>query len=300
MGCDSLLPVRWMAPESLRYTTFSTASDAWSFGVTIWEIYTFGEKPYFLQISNEDVCQKIVDGWTLDPPEQCPEIIKNIMKQCWNYQPNERYTFEDIVSMIKNSDSENTNTQTLPISQTNENYTKNGYISVWEANTPMRTPDKKSMDTYFEPSDSLENKTIKESLDQSHLLDDKTKTHQMTSIEDNPFISNGVSVGIDTNLGGLINSFNLGLDEEPSGTQWKKLLLLVISVLLVFTFISAGIAISLSSQSQGIEPSSFLGPRCLTTNTNDSPDKNAECKFPWKFDGKVINECTDATTPDGK
>ena len=50
MGCDSLLPVRWMAPESLRYTTFSSASDAWSFGVTIWEIYTFGEKPYFLQI----------------------------------------------------------------------------------------------------------------------------------------------------------------------------------------------------------------------------------------------------------
>ena len=164
MGCDSLLPVRWMAPESLRYTTFSSASDAWSFGVTIWEIYTFGEKPYFLQISNEDVCQKIVDGLTLDLPEQCPETIKDIMNQCWNYQPNERYTFEDIVSMIKNSDSDHA--QTNSISQTNENYTKNGYVSVWNLpNTPMRTPDNKSMDTYFEPSDSLENKTIEESLD---------------------------------------------------------------------------------------------------------------------------------------
>ena len=88
------------------------------------------------------------------------------MKQCWNYQPNERYTFEDIVSIIKNSDSDNT--KTLPISQTNENYTKNGYISVGtliKANTPMRPPDNKSMDTYFEPSDSLENKTIEESMD---------------------------------------------------------------------------------------------------------------------------------------
>ena len=51
-------------------------------------------------------------------------------------------------------------------------------------------------------------------------------------------------------------------------------------------------------QSQGIEPTKFLGPRCLTTN--DSPDKNAECKFPWKFDGKITNECTDAATPDGR
>ena len=88
------------------------------------------------------------------------------MNQCWKYQPNERYTFEDIVSMIKNSDSDHT--KTLPISQTNENYTKNGYISVGtliNANTPMRSPDKESMDTCLEPSDSLENKTNEESLD---------------------------------------------------------------------------------------------------------------------------------------
>ena len=88
------------------------------------------------------------------------------MNQCWNYQPNERYNFEDIVSIIKNSDSDHT--KTLPISQTNENHTKNGYISVGtliKANTPMRSSDNKSTDTYFEPSDSLENKTIEESLD---------------------------------------------------------------------------------------------------------------------------------------
>ena len=88
------------------------------------------------------------------------------MNQCWNYQPNERYTFEDIVSIIKNLDSDNT--KTLPISQTNENYTKNGYISVGtliKANTSMKPPDTKSLNSYFEPSDSLENKTIEESLD---------------------------------------------------------------------------------------------------------------------------------------
>ena len=40
------------------------------------------------------------------------------------------------------------------------------------------------------------------------------------------------------------------------------------------------------------------GQTCLTTN--DSPDKNAECKFPWKFLGKVTSECTNEGDPDGK
>ena len=79
----------------------------------------------------------------------------------------------------------------------------------------------------------------------------------MTSIEDNPFISNGSN---NTNLEDTINSFNLGLDKEPSlkgKFEWKKLVLLVVFVLLVFTFIGVGIAIFLSSQSQGIAVFSF-------------------------------------------
>ena len=71
----------------------------------------------------------------------------------------------------------------------------------------------------------------------------------MTSIEDNPFILNGVSVGIDTNLGAIMNSFNLAVDKEPSlkgKFEWRKLSLLAVCVLLVFTFIGAGIAIFLS------------------------------------------------------
>ena len=251
MRSKSYLPWRWMAPESLRYTTFSTASDVWSFGVTIWEIYTFGEKPYFLQISNEDVCQKIVDGWTLDPPEQCPENIKDIMTQCWKYQPNERYTFEDIVSMIKNSDSDHTQTQTLPISQINENFTKNGYISfgtLIKANTSMRPPDNKTKESNFIPIDSLDDRTIKESLDPNHLLDEKNMTHHKTSSEDNPFIINGVSVGIDTNLG-----------TEPSlkgKFPWTKLPFLAFCILLACSLIGVGIAMALSSHSQGMEQTS--------------------------------------------
>lgn len=39
-------PIKWYAPESYNYGTFSNKSDVWSFGVTIWEMYSYGEQPY--------------------------------------------------------------------------------------------------------------------------------------------------------------------------------------------------------------------------------------------------------------
>ena len=109
MGRNQAVPVRWMAPEALRYTKFSIASDVWAYGVTIWEIYTLGEYPYFLQARNEDICQKVVNGLTLTIPENCPKSIKNVMASSWRYFPFERISFEDIVSIIVKAIEENEN-----------------------------------------------------------------------------------------------------------------------------------------------------------------------------------------------
>lgn len=49
-----MLPVRWMAPESIVYGRFTLESDIWSYGVVLWEIYSYGKQPYYGR-SNEEV-----------------------------------------------------------------------------------------------------------------------------------------------------------------------------------------------------------------------------------------------------
>ena len=49
-----MLPIRWMPPESIMYRKFTTESDIWSFGVVLWEIFTYGKQPWY-QLSNSEV-----------------------------------------------------------------------------------------------------------------------------------------------------------------------------------------------------------------------------------------------------
>ena len=53
-----MLPVRWMPPESVLYRTFTIESDVWSFGVVLWEIFTFGQQPWF-ELSNSEVTHSV-------------------------------------------------------------------------------------------------------------------------------------------------------------------------------------------------------------------------------------------------
>jgi len=74
-GGRSFLPIRWMAPESLRDGRFDTVSDVWSFGVLLWEIATLAEQPY-QGYGNEEVVHYVRYGnITLERPPNCPEIL---------------------------------------------------------------------------------------------------------------------------------------------------------------------------------------------------------------------------------
>lgn len=58
-----MLPIRWMPPESIMYRKFTTESDVWSFGVILWEIFTYGKQPWF-QLSNTEVTKGQVRIWS--------------------------------------------------------------------------------------------------------------------------------------------------------------------------------------------------------------------------------------------
>ena len=124
MGGDKAIPLRWMAPEVLRFTNtlkFSEASDVWAYGITIWEIYTLGEQPYF-EFNINDVRVQILRGVTPKVPEHCPPIIKEVMANCWNFNPNERWSFNEIVSKMKEHEHQSLSTTTIFLNEKNLYY----------------------------------------------------------------------------------------------------------------------------------------------------------------------------------
>ncbi|XP_060783109.1 insulin receptor a isoform X1 [Neoarius graeffei] len=99
-GGKGLLPVRWMAPESLKDGVFTAHSDCWSFGVVLWEISTLAEQPY-QGLSNEQVLKFVMDGGFLERPDNCPDRLHSLMQMCWHYNPKLRPSFQEIIEMLR-------------------------------------------------------------------------------------------------------------------------------------------------------------------------------------------------------
>uniref|UniRef100_A0A6Q2XE85 Tyrosine-protein kinase receptor n=1 Tax=Esox lucius TaxID=8010 RepID=A0A6Q2XE85_ESOLU len=99
-GGKGLLPVRWMSPESLKDGVFTTNSDVWSFGVVLWEIATLAEQPY-QGMSNEQVLHFVMEGGLLDKPDNCPDMLFELMRMCWQYNPKMRPSFLEIINSLK-------------------------------------------------------------------------------------------------------------------------------------------------------------------------------------------------------
>ncbi|XP_035698208.1 activated Cdc42 kinase-like isoform X9 [Branchiostoma floridae] len=95
------LPLAWCAPESINYLKFTSASDVWGFGVTLWEMFCYGFQPWaaltgaqILEAVDAPNCQR------LEKPDYCPEKYYELMRQCWEHEPAKRPKFSDIVDIL--------------------------------------------------------------------------------------------------------------------------------------------------------------------------------------------------------
>uniref|UniRef100_A0A3P8RT52 non-specific protein-tyrosine kinase n=1 Tax=Amphiprion percula TaxID=161767 RepID=A0A3P8RT52_AMPPE len=93
------LPIKWMAPESINFRRFTTASDVWMFAVCVWEIMSRGQQPFFW-LENRDVINQLEQGIRLPKPDNCPPALYSLMTRCWSYDPRERPTFTELVVKI--------------------------------------------------------------------------------------------------------------------------------------------------------------------------------------------------------
>ena len=94
------IPVRWMPIETILYNRFTSESDVWSFGVVLWEIYSFALQPYY-GMTHEEVVRFLQEGKILSCPDNTPENVYELMVRCWEKCPRHRPPFSNIAKTIR-------------------------------------------------------------------------------------------------------------------------------------------------------------------------------------------------------
>ncbi|XP_075872961.1 protein-tyrosine kinase 2-beta-like [Nelusetta ayraudi] len=92
----SRLPIKWMAPESINFRRFTSASDVWMFAVCAWEIFSLGQQPFFW-MENGQVINHLESGVRLPKPQRCPPTMYSLLSNCWAYEPQGRPAFNQLV-----------------------------------------------------------------------------------------------------------------------------------------------------------------------------------------------------------
>ena len=99
---DVPVPLRWLSPEAIQEDSYSEKSDVWSFGVTVWEIFSLGERPYS-DLSNEAVLKGVCADLRLKKPDNCPGSVYDILVKCWSATSSERPSFADLKTLLSDA-----------------------------------------------------------------------------------------------------------------------------------------------------------------------------------------------------
>uniref|UniRef100_A0A8C1ZT91 Receptor protein-tyrosine kinase n=1 Tax=Cyprinus carpio TaxID=7962 RepID=A0A8C1ZT91_CYPCA len=91
------MPIKWMALECIHYRKFTHQSDVWSYGVTIWELMTFGGKPYD-GIPTREIPDLLEKGERLPQPPICTIDVYMVMVKCWMIDADSRPRFKELAA----------------------------------------------------------------------------------------------------------------------------------------------------------------------------------------------------------
>jgi len=89
-----------IAPECIQSLKYSLKSDIWAFGITMWEVFSYGNRP-FDSLPNEIVQQRIQEGHIPEQTEHCPDELYSFMQKCWSIEPSARPTAAESEAYIQ-------------------------------------------------------------------------------------------------------------------------------------------------------------------------------------------------------
>ncbi|XP_008183401.1 activated Cdc42 kinase-like isoform X3 [Acyrthosiphon pisum] len=95
------LPIAWCAPECISYLRFTSSSDVWAYGVTLWEMFSYGFQPW-AALTGQQILEAIDEPnfQRLEQPDCCPKEYFNVMTKCWQHENTKRPKFADLVSIL--------------------------------------------------------------------------------------------------------------------------------------------------------------------------------------------------------
>ncbi|XP_057330386.1 uncharacterized protein LOC130670836 isoform X2 [Microplitis mediator] len=95
------LPIAWCAPECISYLKFTSSSDVWAYGVTLWEMFSYGFQPW-AALTGHQILEAIDEPnfQRLEQPDCCPKEYYTLMQQCWQHEPAKRPKFSELIELL--------------------------------------------------------------------------------------------------------------------------------------------------------------------------------------------------------